>query len=115
MATFGARHSGGRYGNPGLQAAPSSMRSMLRLGPQQCWQASSSVCPAVVTVRDHWPWDYFATGLHGDRLPYPRNTVASLLTDLPVRAGPGAWGAGTAGRTVHAASRAAAWTTAGTS
>ncbi len=45
--------------------------------------------PAVVTVRDHWPWDYFATGLHGDRLPYARQTWASLATDLVARLGPG--------------------------
>ncbi|MBA3944919.1 MAG: glycosyltransferase family 4 protein [Herpetosiphonaceae bacterium] len=43
--------------------------------------------PSVVTVRDHWPWDYFATGLHGNRVPYARNTVASLVTDLPAREG----------------------------
>jgi glycosyltransferase involved in cell wall biosynthesis len=44
--------------------------------------------PVVATVRDHWPWDYFATGLHADRLPYPRSTWAGLLTDLPARQGP---------------------------
>lgn len=44
--------------------------------------------PAVITVRDHWPWDYFATGLHGDRLPYRRQSWASLATDLVARLGP---------------------------
>lgn len=44
--------------------------------------------PVVATVRDHWPWDYFATGLHGDRMPYPRTSWASLATDLPARSGP---------------------------
>jgi glycosyltransferase involved in cell wall biosynthesis len=44
--------------------------------------------PVVVTVRDHWPWDYFATGLHGDRIPYGRQTWASLATDLVARVGP---------------------------
>jgi glycosyltransferase involved in cell wall biosynthesis len=44
--------------------------------------------PVVVTVRDHWPWDYFATGLHGNRLPYERNGWAALATDLPARLGP---------------------------
>jgi glycosyltransferase involved in cell wall biosynthesis len=44
--------------------------------------------PVVVTVRDHWPWDYFATGLHGDRLPFERQTWASLAADLPARLGP---------------------------
>jgi glycosyltransferase involved in cell wall biosynthesis len=44
--------------------------------------------PVVVTVRDHWPWDYFATGLHGDRIPYERQIWASLATDLVARVGP---------------------------
>ncbi len=44
--------------------------------------------PVVVTVRDHWPWDYFATGLHGNRIPYPRQDLAALATDLPARLGP---------------------------
>lgn len=57
-------------------------------GPAAVRAGRSTGVPTVVTVRDHWPWDYFATGLHGDQLPYPRNTVASLLTDLPAREGP---------------------------
>ncbi len=44
--------------------------------------------PSVVTVRDHWPWDYHATGLHGNRLPYPRTTWSSAATDLVARQGP---------------------------
>jgi len=44
--------------------------------------------PVVVTVRDHWPWHYFATGLHGDRLPYDRPGWPGLLTDLLARLGP---------------------------
>ncbi|NJO06802.1 MAG: glycosyltransferase family 4 protein [Chloroflexaceae bacterium] len=49
--------------------------------------------PVVVTVRDHWPHDYFATGLHANRLPYMLRSgwwqrAAALLTDLPVRLGP---------------------------
>ena len=44
--------------------------------------------PVVATVRDHWPRDYFATGLHGGRLPYPTNSPASLATDLVARLGP---------------------------
>ena len=44
--------------------------------------------PVVASVRDHWPRDYFATGLHADRIPYPSNTPASLLTDLVARGGP---------------------------
>jgi len=42
----------------------------------------------VVTVRDHWPWDYFSTGLHGDCIPYAEQTRASLATDLVARLGP---------------------------
>lgn len=44
--------------------------------------------PVVVTVRDHWPWDYFATGLHANRIPYRQQTWASLATDLVARLGP---------------------------
>lgn len=49
--------------------------------------------PVIATVRDHWPWDYFATGLHGNRFPYPgqlrrKAAWAALLTDLPARMGP---------------------------
>lgn len=43
--------------------------------------------PVVVTVRDHWPWDYFATGLHGDQIPYAGATWASMATDLVARQG----------------------------
>jgi glycogen synthase len=59
-----------------VQAAPAAVLAGERLG-----------APVVVTVRDHWPWDYFATGLHADRLPYPRQTAASLASDLPMRLG----------------------------
>jgi glycosyltransferase involved in cell wall biosynthesis len=44
--------------------------------------------PVIVTVRDHWPWDYFSTGLHGDRIPYGAQTWAALATDLVARLGP---------------------------
>jgi glycosyltransferase involved in cell wall biosynthesis len=48
--------------------------------------------PVVATVRDHWPWDYFATGLHGNRIPAPpqptlTRQVAALASDLPARMG----------------------------
>ncbi len=48
--------------------------------------------PVVVTVRDHWATDYFATGLHANRIPYaPRarwgQQSAALLTDLVGREG----------------------------
>lgn len=60
-----------------VQVTPAAVLAGRRLG-----------APVVVTVRDHWPWDYFATGLHADRLPYPRQTAASLATDFAVRLGP---------------------------
>lgn len=59
-----------------VQTIPASVIAGQRLG-----------VPVVATVRDHWPWDYFATGLHADRIPYPRSTWASLCTDLPARLG----------------------------
>ena len=57
-------------------------------GPAAVLAGQSLGVPALVTVRDHWPWDYFSTGLHGDRVPYNRTTAASLLTDLVARQGP---------------------------
>lgn len=60
-----------------VQVAPAAVIAGQRLG-----------APVVLSVRDHWPWDYFATGLHGDCIPYPRQTWASLATDLPARLGP---------------------------
>lgn len=60
-----------------VQAAPAAVLAGRRLG-----------APVVVTVRDHWPWDYFATGLHGDRVPHPKASWASLASDLPARLGP---------------------------
>jgi glycogen synthase len=59
-----------------VQATPAALAAARRLG-----------VPVVATVRDHWPWDYFATGLHADRLPYARQTWASLAADLPARQG----------------------------
>lgn len=60
-----------------VQCVPAALLAGRRLG-----------LPVVATVRDHWPWDYFATGLHGDRVPYERQTAASLATDLVARLGP---------------------------
>lgn len=60
-----------------VQAAPAAVLAGRELG-----------VPVAVTVRDHWPWDYFATGLHGDRLPYARPGWPGLATDLPARLGP---------------------------
>jgi glycosyltransferase involved in cell wall biosynthesis len=64
-----------------VQTTPAAVLAGARLG-----------VPVVATVRDHWPWDYFATGLHGNRTPAPpRPTlpgrVAALLTDLVARMG----------------------------
>ncbi|MBS1965043.1 MAG: glycosyltransferase family 4 protein [Chloroflexi bacterium SZAS-1] len=59
-----------------VQVAPAALRAGQRLG-----------APVVITVRDHWPWDYFSTGLHANRLPYARQTWAALATDLPARLG----------------------------
>ncbi len=60
-----------------VQSVPPAVLAGQRLG-----------LPVVATVRDHWPWDYFATGLHGNCVPYERSTWASLATDLPARLGP---------------------------
>jgi glycosyltransferase involved in cell wall biosynthesis len=60
-----------------VQTAPAAIMAGRRLG-----------VPVVVTVRDHWPWDYFSTGLHGDRIPYADQTWAALMTDLVARLGP---------------------------
>lgn len=60
-----------------VQVAPAAIMAGQRLG-----------VPVVVTVRDHWPWDYFATGLHGNRIPYNRQNWAALATDLVAREGP---------------------------
>jgi glycogen(starch) synthase len=60
-----------------VQVAPAAVLAGAALG-----------VPAVVTVRDHWPWDYFATGLHGDRLPYAGAGWAAMATNLVARLGP---------------------------
>ena len=60
-----------------LQTAPAAIVAGRRMG-----------VPVVVTVRDHWPWDYFSTGLHGDCIPYGEQTWAALATDLVARLGP---------------------------
>jgi len=59
-----------------VQSAPAAIMAGRKLG-----------VPVIITVRDHWPWDYFNTGLHANRLPYPRQTWASLATDLVGRLG----------------------------
>ncbi|RRR71721.1 MAG: glycosyltransferase family 1 protein [Candidatus Viridilinea halotolerans] len=60
-----------------VQVAPAAVLAGRRLG-----------LPVVVTVRDHWPWHYFATGLHGDRVPLAATTWATLVTELLARLGP---------------------------
>lgn len=70
------------------QTAPAAVLAGAQLG-----------LPVIATVRDHWPWDYFATGLHGNQLPYPTTRIyqdrqptaralAALSTDLVGRLGP---------------------------
>ncbi|PDW03108.1 hypothetical protein CJ255_10655 [Candidatus Viridilinea mediisalina] len=59
-----------------VQVAPAAILAGRKLG-----------CPVVVTVRDHWPWHYFATGLHGDQVPLPQHNWAALATDLIARLG----------------------------
>lgn len=44
--------------------------------------------PVVATVRDHWPTHYFATSLHGDRVPLEQFGWAATATDLVVRQHP---------------------------
>ena len=60
-----------------VQAAPAAVLAARKLG-----------VPSVVTVRDHWPWDYFATGLHGDYIPFDRPGWPGLATNLVARLGP---------------------------
>lgn len=59
-----------------VQVAPAAILAGRKLG-----------CPVVVTVRDHWPWHYFATGLHGNHVPLPMSNWATLATDLVARLG----------------------------
>jgi len=44
--------------------------------------------PVVATIRDAWPWHYFATGLLGDRVPFERQSWATAWLDLIGRLGP---------------------------
>jgi len=60
-----------------VQTGPAAIMAGRRLG-----------VPVVMTVRDHWPWDYFSTGLHGDCIPYGEQTWAALATDLVARLRP---------------------------
>ncbi len=64
-----------------VQTIPPAVMAARRLG-----------VPVVATVRDHWPWHYFATGLHGDTVPTPppatpTASVAALATDVVARLG----------------------------
>jgi glycogen synthase len=44
--------------------------------------------PVVATIRDAWPWHYFATGLLGDRLPFMTHNAGTRWLDLIGRLGP---------------------------
>lgn len=59
------------------QTAPAAVLAARELG-----------VPAIATVRDAWPWHYFATGLLGDRLPFERESAMTAWLDLIGRLGP---------------------------
>lgn len=64
----------------------------VQVAPAAVLAGQASGAPVVITVRDHWYRDYFATGLHANRIPYalraaPHRQVAALLTDLVLREG----------------------------
>lgn len=59
------------------QTAPAAVLAARELG-----------VPAIATIRDAWPWHYFATGLLGDRVPFQRQTWATAWLDLLGRLGP---------------------------
>lgn len=66
-----------------VQTIPAAVLAGQRLG-----------VPVVATVRDHWPWHYFATGLHGERVPYPYEAcvgaarIGGTATDALARLSP---------------------------
>lgn len=43
--------------------------------------------PVLATIRDAWPWHYFATGLLGDRVPTPHANAGTAWLDLLGRLG----------------------------
>lgn len=64
----------------------------VQVTPAAVMAARKLQIPVVVTVRDHWPWHYFATGLHGDQIPYPYPlsglpALAAYTTELVARLG----------------------------
>ncbi len=59
-----------------VQVTPASILAGVRLG-----------APVVVTIRDHWPWDYFATGTHPEQLPVVQQTWAALAAEVRARLG----------------------------
>lgn len=77
LTAEGERHRPAVIHAQHVQTCPPAMIAGKRLG-----------VPVVVTVRDHWPWDYFTLGLHGDHVPYGAQSWASLATELPARQGP---------------------------
>jgi glycosyltransferase involved in cell wall biosynthesis len=78
------QHMGGRLiiHAQHVQTTPAAVLAARQLG-----------VPVVATIRDHWAWHYFATGLHGDRFPYappnasPSVDWAAIATDLIGRFG----------------------------
>jgi glycosyltransferase involved in cell wall biosynthesis len=82
-----------------LQAEAAQMEHPLVLHAQHVQTLPAAIlagqhlhAPVVATVRDHWPWDYFATGLHGNQVAYALREegiarYAGLATDLIGRSG----------------------------
>ncbi len=56
--------------------------------PAAIFASERTGAPVVATVRDHWPWDYFATGLHGGKVPFAGTGWVATTTDLIGRQGP---------------------------
>lgn len=56
--------------------------------PAAVLAAGEIAAPVVATVRDAWPWHYFATGLLSERVPFPFGSAATAWLDLIGRLGP---------------------------
>jgi glycogen synthase len=59
----------------------------VQVAPAAVLAAERLRVPAVVTIRDHWPWDYFATGMFARQDAMPQ-TWADLALDVQLRIGP---------------------------
>jgi glycosyltransferase involved in cell wall biosynthesis len=63
------------------QTIPAAVLAAQELGPNR-------PTPVLATVRDAWPWHYFATGLLGEQLPFERRNSWTAWLDLIGRLGP---------------------------